>query len=167
MNAQEIEAIESALGIALPAPYRAFLASPRDPGLIDDTTVLDDPQAIIEATRDYRNGFGGLPPWPAHYLYVGDEADACPYVLDCVSGTLFRSDKGHPTKRPLERYSDFAAFVAAKRSLAENDTDDGEPAWRDRLRFYAPAIVAMLLIFVVIPVLLMLLTAGYRALFGN
>jgi hypothetical protein len=164
LNPQYIARIETELGVRPPDAYRDFLVSTHDFDLIDDTTVADDPQVVVEATQTYRKGFAGLPPWPAHYLYIGDEADACPYVLDCETGELFRSHKG-TLSEPLERFADFSGFFAAKTVSARNDDAVAEESWRDRIPYHQPLIIFLLLFFAALPAFGVLLKLIYWALF--
>ena len=106
LSPADVQAIELALGVALPADFASFLQAPRA-GPIDNTTVVDDPELIIGFTQDYRASSG----WPAHLVWFGDEADGCPYTLDCLSGEVFRLQKGNLAKA-WDRHPSFSAFVA-------------------------------------------------------
>lgn len=109
MSAADILAIETALGVTLPADYARFVQTGRPEG-IDDTSVRDCPDLIIDATREYRESSQ----WPVHLVWIGDEADACPRVLDCLSGEVFRVEKGN-LRKAWDRHASFSAFVAAMR----------------------------------------------------
>ena len=98
--------------VILPAGYRGFATSDRDFEVVDESTVLSDPQSVISATKEFRRGFAGLEPWPNSWIYIGDEADACPYALDCKSGILRRLDKGNISRKPLEEFTSFDEFLA-------------------------------------------------------
>jgi hypothetical protein len=104
----EIE--KSELGLSLPKAYAAFLRRQR-PDHIDGTSVIADASRIILLTMEYRKGYGGAPPWPANYVYIGDESDACPYALDAEKETVVHTDHGHLGKPPLHRYSSFHSFL--------------------------------------------------------
>ena len=106
LSADDVRAIEEALGVSLPSDYATFLQKDR-PGHIDSTTVRDDPDLIIGFTQDYRICNG----WPSHFVWVGDEADGCPYTLDCETGEIFRLQKGNLAKA-WDRHRSFAEFVA-------------------------------------------------------
>lgn len=118
MSEDDILLIENLLDVKLPNDYVAFLRNRRDID-IDNTTVHDSAKQIIEATNEYRNGFSGLPAWSRELIYIGDEADACPYVINCTSGEVLHTDKGNINREPMSRYNSFSDFVLAK--LAEND----------------------------------------------
>jgi hypothetical protein len=151
MDASDLARIESALGVTLPADYRAFLQRPRtDDDAVDETSVFADADTIIAATRDYRAGFAGLPPWPHHLVYVGDESDACPYAIDCVSGKLIRTDKGAFGNAPLAEYASFAAFHRHFEEQARTPVDPRTLGWRQRY-YYAPAVIGVLVFLVVLP----------------
>lgn len=108
LSASEVQSIEVALGVTLPADYARFLQDER-PDAIDSTTVRDDAELIIGFTQDYRGDSG----WPAHLVWIGDEADCCPYTLDCLTGEVFRLEKGN-LRKAWDRHPSFAEFVAAK-----------------------------------------------------
>jgi len=107
LSPSDIASIATALGVTLPADYARFLQAQR-PAAIDETSVRDDAELIIEFTREYRDSSR----WPAHLVWIGDEADACPRVLDCNSGEVFRVEKGN-LEKAWDRYASFSAFVAA------------------------------------------------------
>lgn len=151
MTEAEIAKIESTLSLRLPPDYRGFLTEEAElDGPLDDTTALRDAEAIIEATMEHRQGFAGLAPWPQHWLYVGDEADACPYVLDCQNGRLSRLDKGNRERPPLAEYSSFADFVATCEK-ADVEVDFPPATWREKARGWLVMAIAFLLVFVVLP----------------
>lgn len=108
LAASDVQSIEAVLGVTLPADYARFLQEER-PDAIDCTTVRDDAELIIGFTQDYRGDSG----WPAHLVWIGDEADGCPYTLDCLTGEVFRLEKGN-LRKAWDRHPSFAEFVAAK-----------------------------------------------------
>lgn len=112
MEPLEIELIEKELGVVLPDEYAEFLQSER-PECIDSTAVIDHAQTIIEMTLEYRRGLDDLPLWPDSYVYVGDESDACPYVIDCSSGRVMKLDKGDFGKLPISEFESFSNFVSS------------------------------------------------------
>ena len=118
LSATDVEDLERMLGVALPGAYARFLQT-RDRD-IDATSLFDDPQLIIEATRDYRAGFSGLPPWPNDMICVGDEADACPYAIDCTTGVCLRVDKGNLSRPPLHHYENVEALMDALHQPSSN-----------------------------------------------
>lgn len=164
MEKRDIQRIEATLEIALPDGYRDFLASRHATAWPDDTTIIGDADEIIEATLEYRAGFAGLPAWPDHWVYVGDEADACPYVLDCNSARVMRTDKGNLDRAPLSEYGDFASFLASV--SAPHPAQDAKPeSTLDLLRFYLPAGIALLVMFVVLPLVALGIRELHRMIF--
>jgi hypothetical protein len=111
MSAADVAMMERELDVALPADYAAFVQGPRTDD-VDSTSVIDDAASVIELTQQYRAGAYGLPPWPAHLVYIGDESDASPRVLDCATGECLQYDKGVIDDRPIERFASFTAFLA-------------------------------------------------------
>jgi SMI1/KNR4 family protein SUKH-1 len=103
LTADDIKKIESVLGLSLPNEYLDALTKPRS-SMLDGTTMLDSAEQIIESTLLYRNGFSGLPKWPSELIYFGDEADACPYAINCESGVVIKLDKGNIEKEPLAKF---------------------------------------------------------------
>jgi hypothetical protein len=167
MKARDIARIESALGVTLPEDYRGFLLSERRDDRIDETSVLDDPDAIVDLTQAYRKGFEDLPPWPQNCIYAGDESDACAYLIDCDTGEFCRSDKGNLSRAMLKRYPGFSAFLEERLSQPPIVEDASKDTWMDKLRFYRLAIIMLLVWFIVIPLILVLLTQGFKAIFRN
>lgn len=168
MTEEDIVRIETALEVSLPADYREHLAKhdedEEEHGLVDDVTAMRNADEIIAATRDYRAGFAGLPAWPAHWIYMGDEADACPYAVDCVSGHLRQMDKGNPLRPPLKEYESFAEFHAQlQKAYDEKMFSPDEPlTLGERVRDWLLGIGIFLGVFVVIPVILFSLKLLYR-----
>ena len=111
ISSDELNRIEAELQVSLPAEYRTYVGSKRQTTR-DCYSILDSADSIIEATRTYRAGLEDLPRWPKSYLYVGDEADACPYALDTATGSVSRLDKGDISRSPLERYQSFLDFLS-------------------------------------------------------
>ncbi len=164
MEMRDIQRIEAALAVSLPNGYRDFLLLSVPPDLPDETTVIRDAGVIIEATLSYRTGFEGLPAWPDHWVYVGDEADACPYVIDCLSGKVIRTDKGNLHRPPLSEHIDFKSFVA-RVSMPELAGDSRPESFTDRVRFYLPVAIALFTMFIVFPLIAMAIRALYRMIF--
>lgn len=111
MTAEQIHLIESKLSVTIPENVRLALSGGR-PAHVDSTSLIDDPAQIIEATLLYRAGFSSLSPWPTHLVYIGDESDACPYVLDCSDGSISQLDKGNLARKPLQRFKSIDEFCA-------------------------------------------------------
>jgi len=112
MDSHDFQIIERELGVKLPNAYRDFQMN-RVPSSVDTTTVADDARFVIERTLEHRRGYGGAPAWPSDAFYVGDEDDACPYVLFCSTGRVLQSDHGNLSFKPLSAHPDFGRFVEA------------------------------------------------------
>ncbi|WP_193166299.1 SMI1/KNR4 family protein [Microbulbifer hainanensis] len=118
VDLEQVRKIQAELGVTLPPRYIAVLLGDR-PDFLDSTAVLDDARQIIDFTLKYRYGAYGLPSWPNSYVYIGDEADACPYVIDCENGNVLRLDKGNISINPLADFETFDNFVEAYREVME------------------------------------------------
>jgi hypothetical protein len=112
MDRDGLQNIEEALGITLPVDYSKLVMNRGSTG-IDNTSLIDDPKLIIKLTKEYRGGFGGVPEWPSCFIYIGDEDDACPYALDCITGIIVQTDHGNLELAPLTRYESVAEFASA------------------------------------------------------
>ena len=110
MTPTEIKEVEAALSVSLPGAYSRFLSS--GVSSIDGERVLRTAALIVEATMMYRKGELGNPAWPSHFICVGDEADACPYALNCVTGEVIHTHKGYLDEEPIGRFPSFEAFLA-------------------------------------------------------
>lgn len=114
MTSAHLQMIETSLGIILPETYKCAMAPFPWPAYqgSTETSLWDDPVAIINQTNAQRAGFGGAPPWPTHYVVIGDEDDACPYALDCQTGTVIWTDHGYLNENPLAKFPNVAELVA-------------------------------------------------------
>ena len=118
LTGDDVADIERQLGLSLPTSYKQYLQNRRSDG-VDSQSVCDDHEVVVEATLAYRSGFvETLPPWPHTYVYVGAEADACPYVLDVSTEEVLQLHKGNIESKPLQHYANFLAFVAALSSAS-------------------------------------------------
>ncbi|WP_105103722.1 SMI1/KNR4 family protein [Microbulbifer pacificus] len=172
MNQRDIQLIEERLGVDLPSEYVDFLLSDRDLDVIDDVTLIDDASLIVTSTMAYRNGSWNQQ-WPKNLVYVGDEADACPFVLNCVTGNLSRLDHGSLDRKALETYASMQDFITARylqfREKAE--AADGDPLtgfskiksdFLFNLKFYTPVIIALIVIFLLFPAVAISIRELYR-----
>ena len=67
----------------------------------------------------------------------------------------------------LERHPSFSAFLDERPSRPSIGEDMAKDTWMDKLRFYRLAIIMLLLWFIVLPLVLVLLTQGFKAIFRN
>lgn len=123
MSEEEVARIESELQVAIPSSLRTFLLTKRNTEEVDYGTVAGSPEGFIEMTKEYRTGFVGLPPWPKEWLYLGDASDACPYVVDCITGRMFQLHKGDLRQRRLEEWDSFDEFIAEMISISRSVID--------------------------------------------
>lgn len=164
MKVSKVQQIESALDVKLPSAYRDFLANRRKDNTVDETTVTDEAEVIIEATLEYRKGFVDLPKWSASEVYIGDESDACPYVLDCESGRVVRLDKGNRERKPLQEWLSFEDFLRQMESALFEETSPAEQR-KNALFNYVPLVIGLLVFFVVLPLIGFGLTTLFKWLF--
>lgn len=89
MKAGELARIEQALGIALPASYRARMLAFPIPAAAGnaDLGVWDNADRLVEYNLELRNGApGGVRPWPRYFFALGHAGDGCPRALDLRDG---------------------------------------------------------------------------------
>jgi hypothetical protein len=95
----DLDRIESALGLKLPAFYRRFMMSypkslvERQPDWCDveKWELADDPDRVIEFNRRVRGAAPGTyfadRPWPLHYFVIGSEQNQNWYFLNLEEGS--------------------------------------------------------------------------------
>ena len=157
LETSDIAHIERSLNVSLPHAYVEFLTATRVGSVLDGTEVLDDAKVIVEATELYRQGFDGLRRWPKELVHVGDQADACPYAVNCTTGEVMQTEKGNLDRPPLHRWPSFDAFTSSLES--DIPSPDVSPVVA-RILDWLPGI-ALVVVFVVMP----LLAYGLRTLF--
>src|SRR5215217_5426572 len=84
MTESDLSLIERELEVRLPRDYRRVLSDypfSYDLGT-SDSILYDNAQGLINQNRAYRAGFAGLPKWPQHYYFIGDDGAASCYLLD-------------------------------------------------------------------------------------
>lgn len=84
MRPDEFAQLERALGVQLPAEYRAALLAYPFPADSEAARcwLLDDLGLLLERNRMWRAGRYQGRPWPPHYVYVGDDGSEEAYFLD-------------------------------------------------------------------------------------
>ena len=119
MTPQQLQTIESSLGVLLPEQYKKVMASYPWPAFQGSTeaSLWDDPDAIIEQTTAQRAGFGGTPSWPTQFVVIGDEDDACPYALDCATGRIIQTDHGNMRLAALADYASIVELLSELRPI--------------------------------------------------
>lgn len=161
MTEQDLMRIERELDIHLPDDYRkAVLNYPirADRGT-SDSWLYDNAEALVKLNREYRNGFSGLPPWPAHYFIVG-ETDCMPYFVDLTKSPspVFSADRGNLKWVSTEAESLPAWVNALLKEMRENGEDpDAKQRFNEKARkvkaviFYV--LVSLLLAFCAVVVI--------------
>jgi hypothetical protein len=162
MKRPDVADIERSLDVSLPRAYVEFLTARRGDSALDATEVLDDATAIVNATELYRRGFEGLRRWPRELVYVGDQADACPYVLNCTSGEVMQTDKGNLERPALQRWTSFEAYSY---SMEPKGPSPGVSPMAARVMEWLP-VIALVVIFVLVPILAYSVRAIFRWLFA-
>ena len=99
MTEHDISKIERELAVTLPTDYKVAVQNypvRADYGT-DDSILFDDADAVIDLNRRYRAGFAGLPAWPPHYFFIGDDGAASCYLIDLStsSSPVFFADHGN------------------------------------------------------------------------
>ena len=86
---------------------------------------------------------------------MGDEADACPYALDCQTGRLIHTDKGHLNRPPLADYTSFESFLQKQKQEQEEQLmrPPVKETWGERLLEYLPVTIGLFCFFVVLPLI--------------
>lgn len=127
MTDVDLDRIESALALKLPAFYRRFMLDyPRwlpekQPDWSDvEKWELADPDRVIHFNRYVRSfepaEFFDDGPWPAHYFVIGSERDQNWFFLDLASGSeavlLFHHEEGE-VRREAESLGEFPAALVA------------------------------------------------------
>lgn len=72
MDQRGLDEIQQALGLTLPAAYKALVLE--NPFLrygVEDSYLFDDPRQVIRANLEARQGFWGQE-WPPHFLVIAD-----------------------------------------------------------------------------------------------
>ena len=126
MTNAELDRIESALGVKLPAFYRRFMLDyPRwlpekqpDWSDVERGELANEPNRVIHFNR-YVRGFGPGEffddrPWPDHYFVIGSEEEQNWYFLDLEGGSeavfLFHHEEGE-VRREAESLAEFPAAL--------------------------------------------------------
>lgn len=90
----------------------------------EDSALLRSPAEIIDLTNRYRTGYDGIvPPWFDTWVYIGDHDDACPVVLDTVSGKVTKTDHGNLGVDELDAWDNIEAYLADHFEVFDVDPD--------------------------------------------
>jgi hypothetical protein len=141
MTPDDLDRIEQALGITLPASYRRAV----DPFPVRacagnaELAVWDAALPLIAYNLELRGGApGGVTPWPSHFFALGQPGDGTPHALDLrEEGVLWWVDRSHldsPTSyRMTETFEAWVEqyFKDLREDLAGEGVDpDGTPEQR-------------------------------------
>jgi hypothetical protein len=123
MTLEHLTLMEQQLHVTLPTAYKQVVTTFPWPEFAGGTefSLWDDAALNVERTLEYREGYGGAPPWPLDYIHIGDDDDACPYALRCSDGTVVKTDHGNLTARPLARFASMETFVRELQEVLDND----------------------------------------------
>ncbi len=146
MTPEQLTMMEEKLHVTLPSAYKQVLSAFPWPEFAGGTefSLWDDAALNVERTLEYREGYGGAPPWPSDYVHlglrttstlafglrppwpsdyvhIGDDDDACPYALRCSDGTIVKTDHGNLTARPLASFASVETFVQELQETLNND----------------------------------------------
>ena len=143
MTDADLDRIEGALGVRLPAAYRHAVAPFPVPACAGnaDTALWDDPAALIALNEQLRAGLCCVRPWPTHMFAVGRDGGGSAAALDLRDplGPVVWADRCHlagPGSGPAS--PSVAAWVAEavadlRADLEGNGIDpDGTPQARER-----------------------------------
>jgi hypothetical protein len=117
MTTGDLANIESALGVTLPAAYRAaMLAYPLDPANTSSQIALpDNAKTVIAFNRFLREQFPDE--WPAGYFAIGNSPCGDPYFLDLAAGSPAVWSWDHETHEIAQESPDFESWLGIQRSL--------------------------------------------------
>ena len=106
MTSEDVERIETELGLTLPEDYRRVLLDfPfQDLRGNDFAELYDHPSALIETNQRLRSG---EKPWPSHLLFVGQSEEDPAYALDMSAqpSRILRIEQGRIEGAPVEAKS--------------------------------------------------------------
>lgn len=109
MNRDELDALESALSVTLPAYYRSAALDGRL-----DRLLNSDANSITAINRAFRQGDFGDEAWPHHMFAFGDDGGGNMFCLDLSTpnNNVFRRD--HETLELIPEAADFDAWLGSR-----------------------------------------------------
>ena len=175
MPTRPVSLLERELSVSLPEPYKsALLAYPFAAGSVGEEMLVADVEWLLERNRANNRavarGKRDKPSLSQGLLLIGIDGGELEYYLRVNSSTNAVMEYSLETRQ----LSEFAAsFVQYLERIRQIDSEIGAeevlgerraraiPKWRHALRFYTPAAIALLFVFVVVP----LITFGIRSLY--
>ena len=137
MSPADLNALERALGITLPAPYRATME--RYPFAAASQTaelaLPDDATRIRELNEEYRRSTLPTGPWPRTAFVIGEDGGESAYVLDLSRTPAVVQEYSFETSQFTDRTADWSAWVAELRADEQELAADEEfmaAAYRNR-----------------------------------
>jgi len=137
MTDADLNRIESALGLKLPAFYRRFMLDyPQwlvekqpDWSDVERGELANDPERVIhfnQYVRGFEPGeFFDDRPWPPDYFVIGSEEEQNWYFLDLAGGSeavlLFHHEQGE-VRREAKSLAEFPAALTARWEDVERDS---------------------------------------------
>jgi hypothetical protein len=179
MQTKPVALLERELAVVLPEQYKsALLAYPFAAGSVGEEMLVADVEWLLERNRANNCTFvpgnrdrQSLPSLAEGLLLIGLDGGELQYYLKVNSGLNEVMQYSFETQRLsefaasfpqyLERIRQIDSRIGAEEALGE-ESARAIPGWRQTLRFYMPAAIALLFVFVVVP----LVAIGIRSLYG-
>lgn len=178
MPTDSVALLERELAVALPEQYRsALLAYPFAAGSVGEEMLVADVEWLRERNRANDRAFApgssgrqSLPGLAEGLLLIGIDGGELQYYLDLNSSANAVMEYSLETRRLSEFAASFPQYLArirqidarigAEEALGE-ESARAIPGWRHSLRSYLPAAIALLIVFVIVP----LVAFGIRSLY--
>jgi hypothetical protein len=178
MPANSVALLERELAVALPEQYQAALSAyPFAAGSVGEEMLVADVEWLLERNRADNRGFApgnrgrqSLPGLAEGLLLIGIDGGERQYYLDLSSRANRVMEYSLETQQLSEFAASFPQYLARIRQIdasigAEEALGEVSaraiPEWRHALRFYLPAAIALLFVFVIVP----LVAFGIRSLY--
>lgn len=158
-----LESIEQELGVQLPEAYKAACReqAPRVTSAASERLVTDGAW-LLKRNRQMPEG----------YFLIGTDGGELEYLISINTGEVV--EHSVETGRRTAYATDIAHYIEKLRKLdAEIDAEEAAgnartaaiPEWQHTLRFYGPAAILLVILFVALPLIVMGTRMVYRALF--
>lgn len=171
MPTRPVSLLERELSVSLPEPYKsALLAYPFAAGSVGEEMLVADVEWLLERNRANNRAVAPKPSLSQGLLLIGIDGGELEYYLRVNSSTNAVMEYSLETQQLSEFAASFVQYLERIRQIdseigAEEVLGEGRaraiPMWRHALHFYMPAAIALLFVFVVIP----LIAFGIRSLY--